>query len=193
MVYVEKSVSDNTSCRRVFGRCYLSVDDFKSVLLKHSNAVREYAFALHDKDTFEDDTADHKKGDLKIPHIHFCILLQYPIRAKYVGNWFKSETSVNISCQPMADIVASFEYLTHKRNLDKYQYPDSVVVCSNFSAFMADKEFTNTDTITQSLYDWLAGATLDTLVSRYGRDFIIHYDKIKKLYLDIIGGNLYND
>lgn len=175
---IKSNSNEPQTVRRVFGRCYLTSEEFSVALLKHSNSIRYYAFAVHDKDVFDSYGDGHKAGDLKQPHIHFCLFLQYPIRPKFVGNWFKNEHSVNVDCSALRDVPSAFAYLTHKNNPEKFQYSDDIVVCNNFSAFMPEKEFVKCDSLTQAVFDLVAGSSIKTLVTRYGRDFIIHYHDV---------------
>lgn len=181
MVISSSNSNDPQTVRRVFGRCYMTADEFSATLLKHPNSIRYYAFAVHDKDVYDSDGENHKAGDFKQAHIHFCLFLQYPIRPKFVGNWFKNDHSVNVDVSAMRDVPSAFAYLTHKNNPEKYQYSDDIVVCNNFSAFMPEKEFVKCDSLTQAVFDLVGGASIKTLVSRYGRDFIIHYYEVKSV------------
>ena len=178
---IKSNSNEPQTVRRVFGRCYLTSEEFSVALLKHSNSIRYYAFAVHDKDVYDSDGDGHKAGDLKQAHIHFCLFLQYPIRPKFVGNWFKNDHSVNVDCSALRDVPSAFAYLTHKNNPDKFQYSDDIVVCNNFSAFMPEKEFVKCDSLTQAVFDLVAGTSIKTLVTRYGRDFIIHYNEVKSV------------
>lgn len=84
-----------------------------------------YAFILHDKDTLDN-------GEIKTPHIHLVCLLN--------GSRWRLSTTLNniadalkvsemaVSIDKVSDFNGSIQYLIHKNNNDKYQYPLTDIV-----------------------------------------------------------------
>lgn len=86
------------------------------------NAVKDYAYILHDKD-------EDKDGQLKAPHWHICIRFKDSVPTASICSWFNiPENYINKIKGRFADALA---YLTHKNAPDKYQYLDEQVK-SNF-------------------------------------------------------------
>lgn len=146
-----------------FVETYLHEDEFKYALSKATH----WAYIYHDMDDCE-------------PHYH--ILLHYDnarsgnaVLRDFVGN---QNSFIEKSVSP----IASYEYLTHKNDPDKYQYCDSCIVSHNpvyWEHFLPDvRDRTQLD----FLEDLLSTKELDIVLmaKRYGRDFIKNY----KAYMD---------
>lgn len=86
------------------------------------NAVKDYAYILHDKD-------ENKDGELKKPHWHICIRFKDSVPTESICNWFGiTENYINKIRGRFGDALA---YLTHKNASEKYQYLEESVK-SNF-------------------------------------------------------------
>ena len=86
------------------------------------NAVKDYAYILHDKD-------ENKDGELKKPHWHICIRFKDSVPTESICNWFGiTENYINKIRGRFGDALA---YLTHKNAAEKYQYLEESVK-SNF-------------------------------------------------------------
>ncbi len=103
--------------------------------------VNNYAYILHDKDTYsqadEEKNPNHKQGEVKPPHWHIVIQMNYTTEPSVVAKWFGiAENFVDI---PKGEGAWKFldcvEYLTHEsekqQDLGKFRYDDLEVV-SNF-------------------------------------------------------------
>ena len=131
----------------------------------------KYAFALHDKDIGKD------------PHYHIVCSFKQNKSFDSVRKLFPQ--TQNTIVKKLIDKYGAFEYLTHKNDPDKYQYPDSCVTTNDLKYFSRplSKEFSNE----QFLFD-LCFSTLSQydLALRYGRDYIIHrtqYISFKEIIL----------
>lgn len=163
---------------------YLSESQLQECLQRSGDMIRGFAYCYHDKDIAED-------GTLKAFHAHLVLWLYNPRKLKSIRGWFdcgyKDEKGekINTLIQPCHDVKASAEYLMHKNDPDKYQYPPESVVYSDPLLF----EFPDTqkdDVALLSLEDLLNGLSLRACASKYGRDFMFHYGHIRQLYVDII-------
>lgn len=99
---------------------YMSEEDIIKGL--DHNAIKDYAYILHDKDVLED-------GTPKKPHWHIMIRFKNSVPDTSICNWF------NIKPNYIENVHTKFDYaiayLTHKIAPNKYQYLEENVK-SNF-------------------------------------------------------------
>lgn len=100
------------------------VDKIKKETLEKAlknNAIREWAYIIHDKDT--DD-----KGNYIRAHYHIAIRLKYAQELKHVAKWFEvQENFIELCKGTYQDLL---KYLIHENCFDKYQYDVSDIVCN---------------------------------------------------------------
>lgn len=132
------------NCEIVSNLEYIDLDYINKkikTLVASGNNITEYAYIIHDKDTYDEDgeTSDgrkYKKGDLKAPHIHLMLKFKTPQMLHCIANWFEvKENNVN---KIKGKWVSAIRYLTHANHPEKHQYDDSEVVC-NFD-YSSEKE-----------------------------------------------------
>lgn len=132
------------NCEIVSNLDYIDLDYINKkikTLVASGNNITEYAYIIHDKDTYDEDgeTSDgrkYKKGDLKAPHIHLMLKFKTPQSLHCIANWFEvKENNVN---KIKSKWVSAIRYLTHANHPEKHQYDDSEVVC-NFD-YSSEKE-----------------------------------------------------
>lgn len=86
------------------------------------NAIKDYAYILHDKD-------EDKDGNQKKPHWHICIRFKDSVPAPSICKWFGiTDNYINKIRGRFGDALA---YLTHNNAPGKYQYLEEEVK-SNF-------------------------------------------------------------
>lgn len=86
------------------------------------NAIKDYAYILHDKD-------EDKDGNKKKPHWHICIRFKDSVPTESICKWFcVTDNYINKIRGRFGDALA---YLTHKNATEKYQYLEEEVK-SNF-------------------------------------------------------------
>lgn len=180
---------------------YGSEEELKSLLEKYSVRISHYAYILHDKDIYADDllrddgTYVHKKGEIEIPHFHLLVSFYNGHTLSAVKKLFTTKLD-KPRAEVITDKVIQYEYLIHKNDPDKYQYPKTDIVSDNLHYFekmciRGDK--TDTDEKAVSIVnDILAGISPRILMHRYGRDFIIHYNQYKDM-ADLIREHDYNE
>ena len=163
---------------------YLSEMQLQECLQRAGDMIRGFAYCCHDKDANED-------GTQKEPHTHLVLWLYNPRKINSIRGWFdrgfvddKGE-KINTLIQPCHDIKAAAEYLIHKNDPDKYQYPPESVVYSDPELFESP-ETQKEDNAILALEDLLSGMSLRECSFKYGRDFMFHYGHIKQLWLDIL-------
>lgn len=153
------------------------------ILRAYNDGISNYAFMEHDKDVFEDDTYDendvliHAKGDLKQPHIHLLIDFYHAHTFTAVKKMFTTEED-----SPRVEFTSSravcFRYLCHLDNPEKYQYDYKDIVSSDiayYEKFCKQGDKDDRDNIAEKIInDLLCNVPPAMLVSRYGRDFVIH-------------------
>lgn len=129
-----------------------SISNFCSLTFK-------YAYILHDKDLN------------KSPHYHIICSFKQNKSFESIRKLFPDNQ--NTIVKKLIDKYGAFEYLTHKNNPDKYQYPDNLVSTNDLKYFSRPlaKQFLNE----QFLFD-ICFSTLSQydLALRYGRDYIVH-------------------
>lgn len=164
---------------------YVPLDHLYRVFDRHRDDIKAWAFAFHDHDVFtEKDELEnplHVAGTLKEKHFHVILRLYRRVRCRTVCDWFYyldgADLPVTTRSIPCDSVAKRFEYLLHSRDSGKFQYPLKNRICTDPSLFENVYEDT-TDSLTECYLDLMSGTKTDTLIRRYGRDFIIHYQKL---------------
>lgn len=154
-------------------------------ILQHSNQIRAYAWAPHDKDVRED-------GTLKEPHIHLIIITYNTCTLSAIRRWFdgfiKDGKPITTTAQKCTDEYEMYKYLTHSTTQaiaeGKFQYDESIIQCNNKGYFQANEE-SSWDNVQLACEMLLKGATVHDCGKRFGRDFILHYRQIKDYLCDV--------
>lgn len=82
------------------------------------NAIKDYAYILHDKDKYDD-------GTLKPAHWHIMLRFKNPVPTESLCKWFHVKPNqIERIKGSFGDAVA---YLTHRNRPDKYQYLDEEI------------------------------------------------------------------
>ena len=166
---------------------YLIEEQIQLVLLQHSNQIKVYAYALHDKDKYED-------GSIKEPHYHIVLCLYNATTVSAVRRWFSGFTdeegkNINTLGQISDDVFNSYDYLTHNTRKaieeGKYLYSKDIIHTNNQKYFKANEDY-EYDNMTLAIMDMLNNVPLKILFKKYGRDFIIHYSACSKIVGDIL-------
>lgn len=102
---------------------YLDLDNMINII-NTRDEIQDYAYIIHDRDLDDD-------GQLKPPHVHLAVRLKQkrPTALKYIADWFKVEPQFINKIR--AGFPKMLQYLTHKNDPKKYQYPADEVI-SNF-------------------------------------------------------------
>ena len=176
-------------------RCYTMVfyagsKEFDKLLLKYSARISHYAYIVHDKDIYADDLKDdegnyvHRAGEIEKEHIQCIIEFYNALSPSALRKLFTTEND-KPQVQRVIDKVAMFEYLTHKNDPDKYQYPKSAIISDDINYFeklCIEGEKRDTDDKAISIVnDILAGVSPRIIMHRYGRDCIIHYSQYQDM------------
>lgn len=180
-----RKISSSSRFRKFSCITYLNETQLQVCLMKHTNQIRVYAYAYHDKDTKED-------GSLKEPHYHLLLVTYNTCSLSAVRRWFSGYISngkeITTTAQKCTDIYSSFDYLTHNtleaKAENKYQYDKNIVFSNDFEYFKANEE-SEYDNITLATEMLLKGAKVRDLGKIFGRDFILHYGAIKQYCNDI--------
>lgn len=83
----------------------------------------QYALIEHTSDTYEDDTEEHIKGDIKKSHIHVVIKFDNPRSIEKIAK----ETGLAVNYIQKANFVAYTRYLIHKDDPMKHQYREEEI------------------------------------------------------------------
>lgn len=135
-------------------------------LLPLINLSNKYAYIFHDKDLCKNN------------HYHLLLYFTTEISFKRLKTILEpfNKSNQNTFFQPVREKLACWEYLTHKNNPDKYQY-ESTEICTNNASFWnyqkVEKDFT------QLLDDIINGVSRREMVKRWGRDFILNYERYR--------------
>lgn len=143
-----------------------------------------YFGILHNKDTFPN-------GELKKPHYHLIIGIEKDSKfaKSYLSSLFDDEA---LYFQNVRSLPHYIRYLTHKDNLEKYQYNDSEIFTNDLNLYeeLSTKQITisKTDTLLDEFYHYILFYPFykDTLE----RDIFIWFRDKKKL--DYYVRNRYN-
>lgn len=188
-----KKCSANSRYRKFSCVTYLDDVRFKLALMQHSNQIRVYAYAYHDKDIKDN-------GELKEPHTHFLIVTYNTCTVNAVQRWFgrpldDKGQEINTFVQNCSDIYYMFDYLTHNTpdcvEKGKYRYDKEIVKSNNFGYFQADEK-SDYDNITLATEMLLKGEKVHDVAKIFGRDFILHYNTIKSYVNDVLRQRKYN-
>ena len=131
--------------------------------------VRHYAFIVHDKDKKPD-------GELKETHIHILLQLNNAMTLSALRNLFPNgNTTLG---QPLRDKMDCFNYLTHKNTPEKYQYNENDIISDDLQYWKeAQKTGSENDRTCELIRDILNNVDYWTMLDRYGRDYVINFDK----------------
>lgn len=186
---VRRGASPNSGRSRKFSCItYLSEEQLKVKLLEHSNQIRIYAYAYHDKDTKED-------GSLKTPHFHVVLVLYNPCTISAVRRWFSGycddNGDITTTAQICSDVYQSYDYLTHStkeaKAQGKFQYDKKIIKTNDKSRYFqagSEAEFDNITLATEMLIKKQSG--IRDVAKIFGRDFIVHYGTIRQYLNDVI-------
>ena len=174
--------------RCFFVRTYLSEFQLNDLLRDKESQIRNCAYIYHDKDT-------DKNGELIEPHWHILFYCYCGHTLQQIIKWFNG--FVDNKDMPINSYVEKvnlstswnvFDYLTHntEKSIEqgKFVYDKDCIFGWNFDFFI-HSDSAETDNLTCAITDLLCGVNLQTVVKRYGRDFIIHYSHIRSLLNDI--------
>lgn len=169
---------------------YGSKEELLHILDKYSARISKYAFAYHDCDVWDSDCKDsvsgeykHRKGDIKQPHFHVVVVFYNACTVKASSKLFKTETD-NAFAECVGDMQLCYEYLWHKNDSDKFQY-QKIIVQSNdinwFEKICVEGVKPDSDNkAEQIVMDLIKGVSFRILLSRYGRDFVIHLSQYEE-------------
>lgn len=180
---------------------YAGAVELNKFLLKYSVRISHYAYIVHDKDVYQEDLKDndgnyvHKAGEIEKPHIHLLVDFYNAHTPNAVKKLFTTEVD-KPRVERVSDKVAQYEYLIHKNDPDKYQYPKSSIVSDDINWYdklcISGEKRDSDDKAISIVNDILAGISPRILMHRYGRDFIIHYNQYKDM-ADLVREHDYNE
>lgn len=101
---------------RTFACVLYPEDEEQMKILEYIKINFEYAYILHNEDVWEEDTEEHKVGELKKEHYH---VLVYFKNARSIDSVKKE---LNIQHLETCNFYAYTRYLIHKDNPRKHQY-----------------------------------------------------------------------
>lgn len=159
--------------------------------LKDDGKVLEYACVFHSRDLFDD-------GTPKLQHCHFAIrTTSYTVNDTVKKMFsalkpFHGEENANVLVQSTTfvagqsqriDLNMSYRYFSHKDFPEKAQYSDDEITVSDgfISMIQKGQKKERADNSFEILEQMLNGVTNYELAKKYGRDFILNFDKYRKL------------
>lgn len=145
---------------------YVSPPDFSHIL----PLCNHYAYIKHDDEGVE-------------PHYHVLLRFTNAHTESAVLSLFRLHSDQNTLIDDSRHIYKCFQYLTHQDSPDKKQYPISDIVCDSLFYWQSlidedDVPVSNSRVLTL-LQDLGNHVPLPLMVQRYGRDFVLNYDKYK--------------
>lgn len=155
-------------------------------MLVNNGYVNHYAYIQHDKDIEIDENGNEVKKPL---HTHLLINFDQNVSVKQIKERILEYTEHNTFGQPLKDKRGAYRYLTHKDNVDKYQYDESLIHSNDdyfksFDKSLITSECKESDEINQMINDY-GTLSYRQLAIKYGRDFIKNF-KAYEYYFNLI-------
>lgn len=159
---------------------YLSPSQMVEYIESIRPKLKAYAYCYHDLDKD------------KVPHFH-CLLSFH--NAMTISAVIRSVDklcfvddngkSINTLCIRITDLTSRFLYLTHKNAPDKFQYDDSCICTSDRNFYLNDDN--DIDDIWVAMFNdmFYERVHYDVLIKRYGKNFIMNWDKLKSLAIEM--------
>ncbi len=165
------------------------------IMLKYSVRIAHYVYIKHDKDVYREDLIDeetneykHRKGDIEKEHFHLLISFYNAHTFTAVKKLFTTAED-KPRVEAITDMGAMYRYLTHKDNPEKYQYDDTALKSSDINYYekvLLEGQKQDTDNKAEAIInDMLKGVSPRIMVSRYGRDYVIHMNQYKDCVQEI--------
>lgn len=173
----QAKISPNTRALNFFLRTYHNPLD----IIPRLNGLKEYAFIRHDKDTTQD-------GKLVEPHYHvvLCFANQHTVNS--ICNTIEkvadiSQTDYNFHLIPTTvipgGVAEAYDYLTHSRDSEKFQYSHDLVTESSSIYFQERKADSNNvasrEEANESFLIDLIALPPIAMAKRYGKDYIKNF------------------
>ncbi len=163
--------------------------ELKKILRTNYERIAHYAYILHDKCKYLDDLKDddgnyvHRAGELEKAHFHILVDFYNGHTFMAVKKMFTTEAD-NPRVEPVRDRVAQYRYLIHADDPDKYQYEKTAIVSNDINYYeklCKNGDRRDSDNLAEQIInDLLAGVSPRIMVSRYGRDYVIHMRQYKE-------------
>ena len=173
---------------------YGTEKELRKILVSYRERIAHYAYICHDSDIYDSDLIDekgnfvHRVGEPE--KIHFHVLLDF-----YNGHTFTAVKKMftteedNPRVEVVRDRVAQYEYLIHKNDKDKFQYSKTLIVSNDINYYeklSVNGDRKDTDNLAEQIInDMLLGVSPRIMVSRYGRDYVIHKRQYQEVVDDI--------
>lgn len=159
---------------------YCPKEHLQNVLDMHNDVIRAYAYIYHDKFSQYELEEKAKKDNVsfedavKEPHYHIVLRLTRPIKLGTIKNWFyyvDSEGNKVNTRLKQCDYHIAFDYLIHKNDPLKYQFPKSDIICNNLPAFKSTKN--PDDNISIDIIDeMLCEVPIYDILQKYGNHLL---------------------
>ncbi|MFT2804657.1 AAA family ATPase, partial [Candidatus Phytoplasma asteris] len=82
-------------CELVINSNLINQSKIETILEAKTKAIQNYAYILHDKDTYQNEKEAQlngkKIGDLKTPHWHIYLRFNYSQDTKHISQWFNTQ------------------------------------------------------------------------------------------------------
>lgn len=153
----------------LFIRTFSPRDEIEKVVSKME--LDEYAYIEHDKDLKED-------GSPKEPHFHILLYRKLGFRLTPLIKAFTQNTFV----QACVSKKKCYEYLTHKNDKDKAQYPNSAITeyhSNDVDTFSVTAEEVRANQYAQMLDD-IEQLSRREMGIKYGRDYMLNFERYEK-------------
>nr|WP_015060412.1 Rep family protein [Periwinkle leaf yellowing phytoplasma]AEA36715.1 replication protein [Periwinkle leaf yellowing phytoplasma] len=120
-------------CELVINKTLITKTKIETILEAKKKAIQNYAYILHDKDTYQNEKEAQlngkEVGDIKAPHWHIYLRFNYSQDTKHISQWFN--TQENFVSKIKGRFSDALMYMIHANRSDKHQYDEKEVV-SNF-------------------------------------------------------------
>lgn len=164
MIYC-KNFNDNERYYKYFIRTYYTINDCLALMthLRENNNLLHFALIEHNKE--------------ETTHVHMLLTFKQAISPQNIYkklNLISNLDNQNTEFELPNDFGACFEYLTHKNNIDKYQYEEERIYSDNI-VFFKNSAKQNQYKSNQEFIDDLLTLDYLSMALKYGRDYIRNF------------------
>lgn len=164
--YIEEKDLNNDKSYRDYNWClvsYAPIEELQPLL----DIATHYAYILHDKDNCKD------------KHYHILVAFEVTKSFNQLTEFINSlKLKQNVFKAAIKDKYSAYKYLTHNGWQDKYQYNEDCIISDNNVFWSGVK--VKTDKGFNVIEDIINGFTRYQLAKKYGRDYIINYQKYEE-------------
>lgn len=126
----------------------------------------------------------HDKDEGKEPHWHVLVVYHNARTFTAVKKDFENR-SQNTLIEQCIELDSAFDYLTHARNPEKYQYSTDDIICDDIDYWNSITAGEKPNKAMELVDDILKGKNPVYLLRKYGRDFVLNCGKYYQFAMNL--------